>query len=85
MPGRDTAPGFSLRRLLLRPADCCAFATWVRFRKMTEDERRASETPRDPPLSPRKCCRYNDLVALCRVFGRASGGSGHWGDRSELY
>jgi len=88
IPGRDTAPGFLLRlwcadfdmpnlvakdhgtpRRLLR---FCNVGSFPQNEPMTCGG--LAKRPRDPLMSPRKCCRCNGLVAFCRAFGRACGG-----------
>ena len=69
-----------LQRIVICPVDCCVFATWVRFPKMTGGLAKGMRFDGEAE----NVCRYNDLVAFCRASGRACGG-GHWGDRSELF
>src|SRR3954469_10277853 len=75
VPGRDTAPGFLLRRSLLqrtgpRSVDCCVYATWVRFPKMTGGLAKAHAIDG----KAEKACRYNGLVASCGASRRARSG-----------
>ena len=63
-----------LQRPMVRLIDCCVFATWVRFPKMTDDLRRAGEAPMRSAAESEKVLPIQWLGGILPGVRRACGG-----------
>src|SRR6476646_7997305 len=71
-----------LQSTMVRPVDCCAFATWVRLPKMTDDLRRRDEAPVGFAAESWKVLPIQWLGGILPGVGPPlRRRAGHWGDR----